>query len=97
MFSGAIINNIESISNEFYSAKINMVLMNYISYFCYFLLYHNIYLILWSSWVFNSLTELFTSHLISIFYIIFVYFCSINDLILILIDFSNNPQKKKEI
>ena len=97
MFSGAIINNIKSISNEFYSAKINIVLMNYISYFCYFLLFHNIYLILWSSWVFNSLTELFTSYLISIFYIIFVHFCLIDDLILKLIDFSNNPQKKRNM
>ncbi len=51
----------------------------------------------WSSWVFNSLTELFTSYLISIFYIIFVHFCSIDDLILILIDFSNNPQKKRNM
>ena len=97
MFSGAIINNIESISNEFYSAKINIVLMNYVSYFCYFLLYHNIYIIFWSSWIFNSLTELFTSYLISIFYIIFVHFCSIDDLFLTLIDFSNNQQKKRNM
>ena len=97
MFSGAIINHIESISNQFYSARINIVLMNYVYYLCYFLLYHNIYIIFWSSWVFNSLTELFSSYLISIFYIIFIHFCSIDDLFLTLIDFSNNQQKKRNM
>jgi hypothetical protein len=97
MFSGALISHLDYISHEFLTAKINIELMNYISYICHFFHYHNIYIIFWSSWVFCNLTELFISYFICIIYISFIHFCSIDKLFLVLIDFSNHNQKKRNI
>ena len=98
ILSGGMIVNLHNTYEPFNKLKLDkkdMKFNKYIIMINIFLYYHSIYTIFWSSWIFHTIQELVFAYVISVFALVFIHSINIDELMLKLIDFSN--QRKNPV
>jgi hypothetical protein len=95
LFSGSMIINVRYLSQQLYNRNISRGLMKVVSNVSTLLLFHNLYTAIWTVWVFHSLTEVFVSYLIGVFYIMVIYIIDLDRLILSFINPNFFPEKSR--
>ena len=94
LLSGAMLIHIKYTSNIFIISNLETQIMKIFYYLTNFLLFHNVYTIFWSSWIFHKIFDLVFSLFFGILSLSFIHFSNFDKLILTLMD--NRIQRKKE-
>jgi hypothetical protein len=89
MTSGSMLINIQNIAENLKSQNIKKKLMDGIKSICNILLFHNLYTIVWTVWVFHHIREAVLSYIIAMFYTFFINSLNIDRLIALLINNKN--------
>jgi hypothetical protein len=95
LFSGSMIINVRYLSQQLFNRNICQPMMKVVANLSTFLLFHNLYTAIWTVWVFHSLTEVFISYLIGVFYILVIYVIDLDRLILSIINPEIFPEKNR--
>lgn len=91
LFSCYILTNLKNLCDMFRNENIKRKLMTSTTNICSFLLYHNIYTIFWTCWVFHSVKESVFSYIFAFIVVIIINFIQLDRTILIL--FESNRKK----
>jgi hypothetical protein len=91
IFSSYMLTNLKNICEMFRNQNIRRKMMTYVTNICTFLLYHNIYTIFWTCWIFHSVKESVFSYIFSFIFVIILHFIKIDRTLLIL--FQTNREK----
>jgi hypothetical protein len=80
-FCSSILSNIQALCDGMKDNSLKKTLMGYIDKVCRFLIYHNLYSLVWTTWVFHRTSEVIVSFLISFVYVIIINALNIDRLI----------------
>lgn len=94
---GAMLNHLFYLCETFLSNRINIQLMTYFCLLIALLLIHNVYCLLWISWIDCSLRSLTFAFIISCGYVAVIQMCSIDYIVLILFETKKSNKKEKDI
>ena len=94
MLSGAMLIHLNITSKIFIDSNIEIYNMKIFSLISKFLLFHSVYVIFWSSWIFHNIIDLFLSFIIGTMSLSFIHFSNFDKLILTLIDTRIKTKKK---
>jgi hypothetical protein len=98
ILSGAIISNIHNTCENFKKMNIKTKSMEWVIVVCKFLKYHNIYVILWTTWIYHQTREVVLSYLISLVYALAINYLAIDRIVLSLfLNRASNVKKQKNI
>ena len=92
IFSGALLNHLDLLCNNLY--EFNRNINNYLILVIKFLLWHNVYSLFWSAYLFHTIIEILIGYVISICFILFVHFINFDNLVYQLLFESNDEFNK---
>lgn len=95
ILSGAMLIHLNITSKIFIDSNIEIYNMKIFSLISKFLLFHSVYVIFWSSWIFHNIIDLFLSFIFGTMSLSFIHFSNFDKLILTLIDTRIKTKKKK--
>ena len=94
ILSGAMLIHLNITSKIFIDSNIEIYNMKIFSLISKFLLFHSVYVIFWSSWIFHNIIDLFLSFIFGTMSLSFIHFSNFDKLILTLIDTRIKTKKK---
>jgi hypothetical protein len=86
LFSIGILTNLINLCEMFKHENIKKELMMYAINACKFFIFHNIYCILWTSWVFHRIRETVISYIIGILFVLIINLLGLDKLVIFLLD-----------
>ena len=94
IFSGALLNHLDLLCNNLMTIEINNYNLYYLIFVIKFLLWHNVYSLFWSAYLFHTIFEILVGYVISICFILFVHFINFDNLVYQLLFESNDEFNK---
>jgi hypothetical protein len=94
LFAGSMLCNLINFCEDYVRVNIKKKSMEGIIKFCKFLLYHNLYVIVWTVWVYHEAREAVFSFIISLFYTLIINYASLDRLVISLF-YDRNEYKPK--
>lgn len=94
LFAGSMLCNLINFCEAYVRVNIKKKSMDGIIKFCKFLLYHNLYVIVWTVWVYHEAREAVFSFIISLFYTLIINYASLDRLVISLF-YDRNEYKPK--
>ena len=91
LFSGGILTNIQQLCEMFKNENIKRDLMQYTINACKFFLFHNLYCIFWTSWVFHKIRETVISFFLGLIAVVIINSLGLDRLVVFI--FSSRPKK----
>jgi hypothetical protein len=82
LFSGSMLCNLINFCEDYKIFNIKRNLMEGITKLCKFLLFHNLYVIIWTVWVFHEMREAVLSFIISLIYTLLINYVSLDRLVI---------------
>ena len=93
IFSGALLNHLDLLCNNLMTIEINNYNLYYLIFVIKFLLWHNVYSLFWSAYLFHTIFEIVVAFIISIIFILFVHFINFDNLVIKLFEFDDDINK----
>ena len=92
IFSGALLNHLDLLCNNLFELDRNI--NYYLILVIKFLLWHNVYSLFWSAYLFHTIIEILIGYVISICFILFIHFINFDNLVYQLLFESNDEFNK---
>jgi hypothetical protein len=101
LFSGSMLCNLINFCENYETSNIKKQFMRWVINICKFLLYHNLYVIVWTVWVYHETREAVLSYVISLIYTLTINYLSLDRVVLSIFydknEFMNNRVKQRDI